>query len=165
MTSSDGKEWVAPRGSKSSASDTAHAWDAALRWLGRRDRTAREIADYLVRRGFSDAVVTDVTTRLRDEGYVDDFRLATERAEYWCRRGYGRLRARAELLQRGVAASVIAAALDPVFADEDNRARQLVEQRFPAAQRDARMQARAYRFLVARGFPEEVVVVIVGEPC
>lgn len=136
-----------------------------MRWLARRDRTAREVAEYLARQGYTEAIVTDVLGRLRGEAYVDDQRLARQRAEHWCRRGYGRLRARAELLARGVEPSIITAALDTVFTNEHRRAQELLEQRFPSAHQDVRARARAYRFLCRRGFPEEVIMVILGEPC
>ncbi|GIW44996.1 MAG: hypothetical protein KatS3mg077_2278 [Candidatus Binatia bacterium] len=168
MTSSGGKESAGRPASKSNASEDARehqAWDQATRWLARRDRSVKETEDYLRRIGCPTALVERVLARLRARGYVHDGRLAQSRVEYWLRRGYGRERVRAELEARGVAEEEIAAALEAAEAREPGIAGDLVRRRFPRFRSDERQRARAYRFLLSRGFPEALVVVIVGEPC
>jgi regulatory protein len=164
MTSKDAKASAARRGWKSNGSEH-RAWEQAVRWLARRERSAHEASQYLAARGFPPEVVENVLRRLQECGYVDDARLAATRAAYWHRRGYGRLRAAADLHARGVAGVRVSTLLDEVFADEEQLAQSLLEQRFPGAASEARQRARAYRFLLGRGFPEDLVVVILGEAC
>ncbi len=164
MILKDEKESGGRRASKSNASESS-AWSLAMRWLGHRDRSAAETKEYLCRHGYAAGVVCRVVDRLRLQGFVDDRRLASQRAEHWLRRGFGQLRARAELEARGVAEEYIAAALAAVFEGEKEVARELIGRRFPRAHLDEKVRARASRFLLARGFPQEVVVVLLGEPC
>lgn len=168
MTSNGGKESAARPASKSNASEEAceqQAWDQAARWLARRERSAKETEEYLQRSGYSPAVVERVVARLRAYGYVHDGRLAQSRAAYWLQRGYGSERIGAELEARGVADNEIAAAVAIAQAREPDIASDLVRRRFPRCRLDERERARAYRFLRSRGFPEPVVVVILGEAC
>ncbi|GBD24828.1 Regulatory protein RecX [bacterium HR30] len=164
MTSKGGKGLAERRPSKSSGSESS-AWERALRWLGRRDHSVRETTEYLHRQGFPAEVVSHVVERLCRQGYLDDGRFAFNRAEYWLRRGYGRLRAKADLEGRGIAEKHITEALNSVFESEAMVARELLQRRFSGVEQDERVRARAYRFLVARGFPEALLVVILGEPC
>jgi regulatory protein len=164
MTSKDAKASAARREWKSNDSEEA-AWQQAVRWLARRERSASETKQYLTARGFAPDVAENVLGRLQQCGYVDDARLAAARAAYWHRRGYGRLRAAADLHARGVEGAKASRVLDEVFADEEQLARSVLAVRFSGVPSDARQRARAYRFLLNRGFPEGLVVVILGEAC
>lgn len=164
MTLKGVKGSAACRGSKSSGSEES-AWQNAIRWLVRRDRSVHETREYLLHRSYSAEVVARVIDRLCAAGYLDDQRLATNRAQYWLCRGYGRLRAEAELRGRGISEAIVAEVLEETFQNEAAVARDLFERRFAGAQIDEAARARGYRFLLSRGFPEATVVVIVGEPC
>ncbi|MCX8073711.1 MAG: recombination regulator RecX [Candidatus Binatia bacterium] len=136
-----------------------------MAWLGRFDRSVGETALYLERIGCPPEIITRVLQRLQEQHLLDDERFALNRAQAWARRGYGRLRAGADLAARGVDEAQIARALQASFADERERAREIVGRRFPHARADVRERARAARFLLSRGFPEEVVLAILGEGC
>jgi regulatory protein len=75
----------------------------ALRRLVARDRTEREIRDYLAAKGFTQIVIDEIIARLRSWGYLNDHRVglawARDRFEqaYW---GPGRVRL--DLLRRGL---------------------------------------------------------------
>ncbi|GAB6875694.1 hypothetical protein JCM13210_04200 [Thermaerobacter litoralis] len=104
----------------------------ALRWLGRRARTAREIAGRLRERGFADPVIGAALARLARWGYVDDGRLARDQAEAAPGRHIGPRRLRAELLRRGVAPAVVDGAVAEAWPPgrEREQARQLARRRW-----------------------------------
>lgn len=82
------------------------------------------------------------------------------------RRGFGRLRVVSELTRRGLADSVITTAIAKVLEShgEVDLARQALERRLRgAAPLSHAERARAFRFLVGRGHPEEIVSEILGE--
>ncbi|MFT4126436.1 MAG: regulatory protein RecX [Gordonia sp. (in: high G+C Gram-positive bacteria)] len=96
------------------------AWDAALRLLGVRARSAAEMIERLTRRGFDADTVDDVMRRLRAAGLLDDADFATE----WIRSrhanaGRGRLALRHELRAKGVDAAIIEDALAGIEPDDE----------------------------------------------
>src|SRR5690349_7241163 len=98
------------------APERAHV--AAVAMLARAPRTAAEVERQLARRGFGPSVVDATLLRLRDLRYIDDESVARRRAEeLLLRRGYGRLRVAHELTRRGVADSVVEAAIAAVAED------------------------------------------------
>lgn len=141
----------------------AAAWDEAVRLLVRRDRSASEVRAELARRGRPEAVVDVTLARLVDLGYVDDNRLAADLAERMIERHRGSLQVEASLVARGLDPAAITAAVANSAHDELERARDLLAGRFPEGLAAARTRARAARFLHGRGFPESVVLAIIGE--
>ncbi len=145
----------------------ASAQDEACRWLARAPRSASEVESRLRTRGFADAVVADTLVFLTERRYVDDTVLAHRRAEeLLLERGHGELRVRHELTLRGVADTVVTRAIAAVL--EDRRpvdlARRALARRFRALPlTTAADRARAYRFLVGRGHPEDVVNAVLEE--
>lgn len=140
------------------------AWARALRWLAARDVSCQEMARRLEAVGFA-AEVPAVLTRLTTAGYLDDARLAVDRAERLRQRGQGSRRIRADLERAGVEGAVIEIAVREDPREETERARRVLQARWVAGPDSPRERARAARFLVARGFPEEVVLAILGEGC
>jgi len=141
----------------------ARCYDAALRFLGARPRSEREIRDRLAKHEFAQPMIDATIERLRRIGLVDD----TAFAEYWVEqrqthrpRG-GRL-LKQELRAKGVDAEVVAAALP---ADDDEHGA------YQAAVRKAQslrtMDERTFRqrlggFLQRRGFDYETTRTVVN---
>jgi len=143
------------------------ARDVGVRFLARAPRTTAEIEAALARRHFDAATIADALVALRDYRYIDDAALARRRAEEsLLRRGYGRLRVAHELTRRGVADTVVDAAIATVLEGRRDAelARLALNRKFgedPLHGRTAR--ARAYRFLIGRGHPPEAVSEILGD--
>jgi regulatory protein len=135
-----------------------------LRLLAVRDRSEKEMRSRLSAAGFEPPTVARTVARLRRLRYLDDERAATAAAEHAARNGRGSLRARAALQRRGFPEAVIDAAIETAFENEIELARRAATRKFPAPQ-NVRERARLARFLAARGFPETVVLAIVGEGC
>ncbi|PYI50451.1 RecX family transcriptional regulator [Paenibacillus flagellatus] len=98
------------------------AWSDALRQVGRRPRSEKEVRQYLKRRTYEPPIVDRVVTRLKEHKYLDDADFAaqwTEQRIYSQKKG--RRWVKQELQQKGVAPATIQEALDQVPVDEEER--------------------------------------------
>ena len=119
----------------------------------------------LRRRGAPAPVAAEVLADLTARGYLDDAAFARHWVATRSARGYGPARLRAELRARGVAGSLVDAALAAQGDDELERARAVARRRLPALQRAdrARAAARLRDHLVRRGYSAAVVSRVVRE--
>lgn len=138
------------------ASGASEIRRAAMDLLARREHARRELAEKLSRR-FADAeAVALALDRLAQEGLQSDGRFAEAFVRSRAQRLYGPLRIRQELQQRGVAAELIAAALEESGIDWLELLGRLQQGRFgDAPADDAKEHARWLRFLQYRGFSFE----------
>jgi len=145
--------------------DPEAAREAALKLLDRSRRTRSDLARRLRDRGFEEAVIEQVLTRLEGVGLVDDAEYARAfLAGRWGRRPSGWRRLEADLRARGVPAEAIArgrAMLEEQSGagDEVAAARRVVAQ---AARRYAALDPRVRRqrlwaLLARRGFDGDVI--------
>ncbi|MDR1299143.1 MAG: recombination regulator RecX [Oscillospiraceae bacterium] len=82
--------------------DGGVARDKALRALGRRDMSRREIIVKLTREGVSEDDADGTADWLSERGFIDDGRCAESVARRLAGRGYGEGRIRDELHRRGI---------------------------------------------------------------
>lgn len=131
-----------------------HALDVAYRFLGRRDRTVRELRQHLELKRVEPASIEEAVADLVRAGYLDDARYAVRFAED--RRtldGWGAERIERKLQSVGVGAAHIAAALElQDAADERQAAIEALRRRFPAPPATPRERERALGFLVRKGY-------------
>jgi len=138
--------------------------DYAYRLLARRAYSEQELTNKLLTKGFTEAAVTRTIARLKAQGYLDDVRLATDQAERLRERGFGSEVIKVKLAQKGISPEMVepAGALDHQ-AEELEAARRLLASRFSAdALKDPYTYARAFRFLLRRGYSQEVVESLLG---
>lgn len=124
----------------------------ALRLLGRREHSARELATKLRVRGVDASEARELVDGLSADGWQDDRRYAEVLLNSRIARGYGPLHIRAELSAKGVAASTIEAALDEFSPDWQALARELWERKFGAAPETRDEALKQHRYLSSRGF-------------
>jgi SOS response regulatory protein OraA/RecX len=145
---------------------------AALRYLSRRDYTAKELSQYLQRRGAADKDVDEVITALKTNGALDEARLAMSWVRY--RKEYsphGRAYIRRELLKRGADSSVIVAAIEEQYTEEDERqvVSNLIKRMCMSKAKDTgdtlEEKKEAYKFrqklarrLMAKGFAQDLII-------
>jgi SOS response regulatory protein OraA/RecX len=132
----------------------------AARLLARAALTETALRDRLVAKGYQPATAERTVARCRELGYANDERLAFERARTMRMRGAGSLKIAADLTARGLPEQLIAAAIEASLDGDPERAwaeRELARAGAPRG-------ARAWRLLASRGFPEEVLVDVLGEP-
>lgn len=146
------------------------ATEACLRLLTVRARSRHELRLALERKGFSAQVQDEVLLKLKEYGYVDDERFAQERAASLLRRG--RLGPQAVLqrleahgLGTEAAREALSVAKGAVEFDPLASARKVLEGRGllgrPLAPKE---RARAGRLLYSRGFSEDIIQRLLGEP-
>jgi len=96
--------------------------------------------------------------RLARQGLLSESRFAESFAQSRLQRGYGPLRIRQEMRQRGLAEQLIASCLAALEADWGQRLRQVHDKKYGAGvPDDTRERARRARFLEYRGFDAEQV--------
>jgi len=98
-------------------------YDKAVELLARRPHFRRALERKLLDRGFAPDRVESTSERLLASGLLNDLECARGLVEgAWRRRGYGRVRVRAELERRGVDEQVIEAVLGESGDDETDLA-------------------------------------------
>ena len=139
--------------------------DYAYRLLARRAYSEQELAEKLTAKGFTPSAVTRTVARLKDQGYLNDTRLAADQAERLRTQGFGPEGIRAKLAQKGLAAGTIEQTLEAGGEDQDvQSARRLLASRFPAdALKQPQIRARAFRLLLRRGYAQEIVESLLGD--
>ncbi|HWP65107.1 MAG TPA: regulatory protein RecX [Candidatus Limnocylindria bacterium] len=128
----------------------------AARLLARRPMTTSELHARLVAMGYQERTASRVVARAVELRWLDDETLAHDRARSLRARGAGPLRIAADLEARGLPAALVDAAVE---ASRNGRSEdEWAEQALGAAGLVERLSApRAWRLLVQRGFPEDVV--------
>lgn len=134
------------------------AFNAALRLLKTRERSEKELASRLQRKGFEADQISSAIDRCRDYGYVDDARFARCKARQLLSSGRavgGRLRR--ELQLAGVGEELAEQTLAELKEDfnEETLLAELLERRFASfgyTQADDREKRRVVNYFLRRGF-------------
>ncbi len=99
-------------------SEVTAAFEKAMRYLGPRARTEKELRTYLLGKGFGADVTEQTMQKLQGYGYIDDKAFAESYIEGH-RSRYGEKRLAIELRQKGVSAQIIQEALEELDQSED----------------------------------------------
>lgn len=132
---------------------TRDAFELAVRALGAHDRTAAELDARLARHGVSPEEREEALERLERLGYLDDARVARDRAAQLAGRGAGDALIRHDLERRGIGAEAIEEALAALEPERDRAARVVAERG---------RSARTARYLASRGFGEDGAAALVA---
>ncbi len=124
------------------------ALDTAARALSHRDRSTAELDARLEQRGIRPADRAAAVETMARLGYVDDERMAADRAQNMGSRGFGDEAIRFDLEGRGIDAELIAAVLERLD-PELERARIIVDR--------SESHIKAARSLAAKGFSPETI--------
>jgi regulatory protein len=132
----------------------------ALRLLARREHTRlelkRKLAAHAVEAGELENLLDELTAR----GWLAEARVA-EQVIHTRRRRFGSRRIREELLARGVAEEVVAAALPQLKEGELDAARAIWRRKFKAPPGNRTEHARQVRFLQGRGFAMDIILKVI----
>jgi regulatory protein len=141
------------------------SYATALRLLARREHSELELRHKLKGRNFAGNIVDTVIMQLVDEGLLSDHRFAEVYIRGRFERGYGPLRIRAELRERGVSgdsAEQLLAGLSRFWVESAGRQRsKRFGRQFPG---DYRERARQMRFLQQRGFSSDQIQAVFASP-
>ncbi len=138
---------------------TYSARNTAMDLLARRDHSRRQLFEKLRMRSFRNEEIEDALDQLEAERLLDDARFCESYVHQRIQRGFGPLKIRRELVERGVASDLI----EQQMAENVDRWAQLME-----AQRQRKFgedmpedyseTAKQVRFLQNRGFSPEAVM-------
>ena len=124
--------------------------------LARREHSACELRTKLKRRFPDDEKIDVQLARLIEERLQSDVRFAQSYARQRISRGYGPLRLREELRERGVSEDDVAEAMKEMEIDWCAVAEEVIQKKFGAgAPHDLQEKARRARFMQYRGFATE----------
>jgi len=133
----------------------------ALRYLVRREHSRAELERKLLPHADSSQAVQAVLDLLLSKKQQSDERFASERARVLSRK-YGPAKIRQDLKARGIADALV----DRLSLEgELERARAILDRKYPLESKDRQELARRARFLQSRGFSSEIVhrLVLRGE--
>lgn len=129
-----------------------------MRLLARREHSRRELSAKLEARRLPAELVASVLDRLEQERLLSDERFTEIFVRSRCERGYGPLRIRAELQQRGVDEALIDAAITASEVGWQDVAKALCQRRFGLeAPGTWDERAKRGRYLAQRGFSSEQI--------
>lgn len=128
----------------------------ALRFLARREYSRAELRRKLLTDEVDPAHLDAVLDELEAKRFLSDKRYAEVLAQSKGGR-YGVASLSRTLSQQGVSAELAAAALEPLRANERERALQIWRRRFGEAPADLKQRAKQHRFLLGRGFDPATV--------
>jgi regulatory protein len=125
----------------------------ALRWLTGREHGSRELHEKLVAKGCAAAIATQVVDGLKAERLLSDERFIEALIAARRRRGYGPLRIREQLKDKGVDEEAIGRWLDLAAREWDEDVKQVRSRKFGGKlPKTYAERARQARFLQYRGF-------------
>ncbi len=126
---------------------------AAMNLLARREHSVRELRNKLKRRFPDDGLIDEQIFRLTEQQLQSDARFAESYAHQRMSRGYGPLRLREELRERGVSEADVATVMEEMEIDWCAQAAEVLRKKFGAlAPQDIKEKARRTRFMQYRGF-------------
>lgn len=148
--------------------ETGKAYERALWFLERRDRTEKEVSDKLSGLGFSEEAVNGALSRLRDAGLVNDADYALRYLEALKAKGRGRLRISSEMRRKGLPDGLVRNTLDDGLDAEGEKARALAAARkaragIPEGGDPRKAAAKVNRKLVSLGFAYSVIGEVMEE--
>ena len=147
--------WHWPSRPDEERTDTAQIEKVALGLLARREHSRFELTQKLSQRGFDAGALDEALDRLAGQGWQSDARYAEAYVRMRVERGYGLQAIRSELAQRGVARTLIDAALTEADIDWHACARRQIRRHYPGPTDGRDDRLRRYRHLLSRGFSPE----------
>ena len=132
--------------------------DRARRLLATREHSRAELLRKLRARGFDDAGIAQALDRLVAEGALDEARMVEQYVAERAAKGFGPLRIRSELYEKGLPDTLVDLHLDAMRDDWAAYMAEIYDRRFGSTPPpDHAEYARRGRFLEQRGFPPEMI--------
>lgn len=144
------------------------AYDAAVRFLGPRQRSVAEIRRHLRSKRFDDATIDQAIDKLRAQRYLDDEAFA----RYWveqrdAHRPRGERAIVSELLQKGVSRDVIDLVIGERGPDAEVKlAREAIRRPITRwlSLSDVERKRKIHQYLAQRGFSYDVIEEVIARP-
>lgn len=137
--------------------EAPQARDTALRLLGRREHSARELKSKLRARGVEADSAGEIVDGLAESGWQSDERYAEMLVRSRVGQGHGPQRIEAEMRVAGIGSEAIRAAMDAAEVDWDEVIRRVWERHFRTPATDAQERQKQYRYLMGKGFDSATI--------
>lgn len=134
----------------------------AFKHLSYRDRSKKEVAEHLAKKGHTPSIVQAILQDLENLNYINDHRFATE----WSRwrievKNFGRKRMRHELMAKGIASHIIKKTLDTLYDSHPEQDLALACANKKLVSLDgiepAKKMRRLAQYLQRRGFSADII--------
>ncbi len=125
--------------------------------LARREHGRVELTRKLRQRGAPPELIEPELDRLTQEGLLSESRYLESFVSYRARSGYGPMRIREELGQRGLARADIEQALRECGIDWREQMTEVWQRKFGEQPNDAKERAKQGRFLAYRGYSMDMI--------
>ena len=140
------------------------AKSVAVRLLSRREHSAFEIRDKLLKRDFEKNEIEQVIIELQQGGWLSDERFAEAYIRMRQNKGFGPIRIAIELNERGVKETIV----DNYLQADDENWQQILLQQYQKKYKgtsieDYNDKAKRIRFLQYRGFALDAIYRVVAE--
>ena len=146
--------------------DAVKAWRGCMRWIASKDRTRKEIYDWLTRNTPCDIeTINGIVERLERKGYIDDERYCAENISRMKVALFGRDRMERDLRKKGIPAEMISSMLDEQPDTEYEDARTFAKRAartLPDTSRRMK-QNKLKAKLIAKGYSPEIADTVSGE--
>lgn len=129
----------------------------AMDLLARREHGRVELTRKLRQRGAEPELIDAALDRLAEEGLLSEARYLESFISYRARSGYGPLRIREDLSQRGLARVDIERALGQCSVDWSVQLQEVWQRKFGELPADAKQRGQQGRYLTYRGYSMEMV--------
>lgn len=130
----------------------------AVRLLAPREHSRLELRRKLLQRDHAPEIVEEALSRLQEQGLLSDERFVEQYIAMRRKKGYGPVRIRQELRERGINDTMIHEWMDERDGEWLVSMKQVVQKKFSVlVDADYKEQARLARFLEYRGFPGEMI--------
>lgn len=140
------------------------AFARGLKLLAAREHSASELRRKLRIKGFSEPLTEQVVTALQEQGLQSDHRFAEVFVRSRVGKGYGPVRIRRDLYQRGVGAEVVDEELTFPAERWVELAAAVRAKRFPENEpTDHGVWNVQARFLSRKGFPADIIYRVLGQ--
>jgi regulatory protein len=137
--------------------EPAQARDTALRLLGRREHSARELKTKLRARGVEGEAAGEIVDGLAESGWQSDERYAEMLVRSRVNQGHGPQRIEAEMRVAGIGSEAIRAAMDAAEVDWDEVIQRVWQRHFRTPAADANERQKQYRYLMGKGFDSATI--------
>jgi len=134
----------------------------ALAALARREHSCLELRRKLSAKGFRETVIEGELQRLTDERLQDDGRFAEAYIRYRAGSGYGPVKIRVELKQRGIDEGLAGRSFAQADIDWQERVGTAWQKKFGIVATQFKERAKQSRFLQYRGFTSDQISGLLG---
>lgn len=134
-------------------SESLRALDKALGFISRSQKTKKQVADYLVRKGYTEKTIEVVLDKMSAYKFVNDQNYANEYFRQTSKYKGKRL-IYSELKRKGISEEDMAEAMENV-GDETESAARVAEKYLRSKEKTRENAVKCYRYLLSKGFDYE----------